>query len=178
MFAILARFIVGTAHDERMQTSFKLLDIKKSVQLLLFLSYSKKPVAIHCIAWQSANVLLLCASFVFKLPIMICFEIYVALFSAVFISLCVETVWIYVFFDSKWEDENSILCADFRDGKYKLLIDGKYVDGYLDRYFKRRCAFYNENDEILFSAKYKYSLKEKNFCIAIDGGETLSLRPV
>ena len=176
--AIAARFIVGTAHDERIQTSLKFAGVNKALQILLFLSFSKKAVAIHCVFWQIANILMLGISFLIKLPIMICVEIYVALFSIVIISLCVETVWLYVGFDGKWKDEASVLSADFRDGKYKLRYEDKIIDGYLERYVKRRCAFYDESGKMIFSARYKHSIKDKEFCVFIDGGETLRLKPV
>ena len=56
--AIAARFIVGTAHDERIQTSLKFAGVNKALQILLFLSFSKKAVAVHCVFWQIANILM------------------------------------------------------------------------------------------------------------------------
>ena len=54
---ILLRFVNGVTNDGRMETRFKVYNFNKAASVLLFLSVSKKPIAVHCIIIQIANVI-------------------------------------------------------------------------------------------------------------------------
>ena len=54
---ILLRFVTGTTNDGRLETRFKVYNLNKAASILLFLSVSKKPVAVHCIIIQITNII-------------------------------------------------------------------------------------------------------------------------
>lgn len=59
---ILLRFVTGTTNDGRLETRFKVYNLNKAASILLFLSVSKKPVAVHCIIIQIVNIIFLIVS--------------------------------------------------------------------------------------------------------------------
>lgn len=59
---ILFRFVTATSDDGRLETRFKVYNLNKAASILLFLSVSKKPVAVHCIIIQIVNIISLIVS--------------------------------------------------------------------------------------------------------------------
>ncbi|MGN1081286.1 MAG: hypothetical protein ACI4QV_04280 [Acutalibacteraceae bacterium] len=173
------RYGIGTTHDERMQTQFKLLKLNKPLHFLLFLSFSKKPIAVPCIVSQISNIILLGISFSARLSIPLYLKVnFILLFGLIFIPLFIETVLFNICFNGEWKDESTRACAKFTDAEYSFWLNGKQTVGYLDRYINKTCIFFDEQGKICFSGKYIYNLKKKEFCIFIDGGDTLYLKRI
>ena len=59
---ILFRLVTATSDDGRLETRFKVYNLNKAASILLFLSVSKKPVAVHCIIIQIVNIIFLIVS--------------------------------------------------------------------------------------------------------------------
>lgn len=96
--AIVFRFNVGNSiNPSRMQTKYKIKSIPNVLNILLFYNTSKKPIAIHVIAFQIFNYILFLASFVLFLNGIEFYKYYlkiggVAGFFIVLLPLFIETV--------------------------------------------------------------------------------------
>lgn len=160
VFAIILRYIVGTTYDERMQTRFKILKINLLLNLL-FLSCSKKPVAIHCILLQIFNISFGVINIIYTIPMLRQLEIYCgALFLLVFIPLFIETLVIHFLYGGEWVDSDKRFFADFVSGHFVFKNEEKPTDGYLNVYFNGDCIFYDENKKEHFEGKIKYCRKQ------------------
>ena len=63
--AVVCRFVIGNPADSpRMQTKYKIKNIPKTLNILLFYNTSKKPIAIHVIAFQIVNYILFIISII------------------------------------------------------------------------------------------------------------------
>lgn len=173
---VFFRYIIGTSHDERIQTRFKLFQLdNKIIHFILFLSVSRKPIAICSVFSQISNLIFLPISLFFRLPIDTCFIVYFFILGFTILLLFIETTCFYIRFKGEWEDKENHFKANFIDGDYAFLQNGKKKSGYLDRYFNKKCVFFDEKNRICFSGKYKYISKEKVFLIMKNDGEVLSL---
>ena len=160
VFAIIMRYAIGTSHDERMQTRFKILKINLFLNLL-FLSCSKKPVAIHCILLQIFNISFGVINIAYTIPMILQLELYCgALFLLVFIPLFIETLAIHFLYGGEWVDNDKMFFADFASGHFVFKNEEKSTDGYLNVYFSGDCIFYDESKRECFKGKIKYGRKQ------------------
>lgn len=180
LFGICMRYAIGTTHDERMQTSLKLKRLNHITSIALFLSCSKKPVALHCILLQALNFCVLFISTISSMPLKTTLDIYCCiLFLSVIIPLFVEAVIMAICLKGKWKDCGGKITADFVSGEYVFINNNKPVSGYLDRYLNGKCAFFDEENSLVFEGNISYDRKSKKVFMKIkDKNENLCLEKI
>lgn len=108
--AVVCRFVIGNPVDSsRMQTKYKIKSIPNALNILLFYNTSKKPIAIHVIAFQIFNYILFLTSFALFLNDIEFYKYYLKIggytgFFIVLLPRFIETVIGMIRGEDKWID--------------------------------------------------------------------------
>ena len=148
-FGILMRFNIGTSFSHRFQTKYKTYDFPHFLEIILFLSRSKRPIAFHSIAIQTVNIALITLMLTDVLNYMLALKIFIYFAVAVLLAQVVETLFGYFKYRGEHISADKRIKIDFDRDTYQLMFDKKYTDGYLDMYYRNRYKFF-ENRSLIY----------------------------
>lgn len=176
-FNILFRYNIGTAHSNRFQTKYKVCRFPKTLNLILFFSLSKAPVAYHSIIVYVFSLVLFIFNIIKLISLLKMLQLYLLIIIIVFVPLFIETVHMTYIFRGEWQSESDKSYIIYNENKYFLVVDNKLTEGYLDFVFRNRFVFYNEDDKAILNGTY--SIYNNTLILKWDNLEQVTvLRPV